>query len=182
MADYCKLHHLLTQKNQSSLEVNYAHKVIPHLTSLWIAEYANDSYKHELIETTLDNFSYLFDVENERLIAAWGISKGKNTDLRDKARMAGHPLSTGPEYHRGHAIPHTLGGHTDINLVPQLGAVNIGPFRVLERLAVSTPGSLYFTYWRYSKSKDNSKIQKPVGIEQGLLIPGHPPDIMYFRN
>jgi hypothetical protein len=92
--------------------------------------------------------------------------------------MAGHPLSAGPHYHRGHAIPHTLGGPTDINLVPQSGSVNVGAFRVLERRAVKTPGSLYFTYWTY-RSRD---AQTPVSVDQGLLVPGEPPEIRHHSN
>jgi len=77
-------------------------------------------------------------------------------------------------YHRGHAIPHTLGGATDINLVPQLGAVNVGAFRALERAAVATPGALYFTYWSYRGSRlrtargHDEPGQVPTAVEQGL--------------
>jgi hypothetical protein len=99
--------------------------------------------------------------------------------------MAGHPLSTGPLYHRGHAIPHTLGGPTDINLVPQLGRINIGPFRPLEKKAVATPGSLYFTYWTYvgtPRARDGRAGQTPTGVDQGLLIAGQPPQITRHGN
>jgi hypothetical protein len=92
--------------------------------------------------------------------------------------MAGHPLSAGRHYHRGHAIPHTLGGPTDINLVPQVGKVNIGPFRPLERKAVATPGSLYFTYWKY---RGNSS-QTPTGVDQGLFIAGGAADVKRHGN
>jgi hypothetical protein len=92
--------------------------------------------------------------------------------------MAGHPLSRGPRYHRGHAIPHTLGGGTDINLVAQLGAVNIGPFRPLERRAVATPGSLYFTYWIYG----GGGAQTPIAVEQGLLVAGQRADVRRHAN
>jgi hypothetical protein len=37
-------------------------------------------------------------------------------------------FSVGKQYHRGHVVPHTLGGGTDINLVPQLGKINIVRF------------------------------------------------------
>jgi hypothetical protein len=92
--------------------------------------------------------------------------------------MAGHPLSAGPDYHRGHAIAHRLGGQTDINLVPQLGKVNIGAFRPLERKAVATPGSMYFTYWLYS----GGVRQTPSGVDQGLLVAGQLPDIRRHGN
>ena len=84
--------------------------------------------------------------------------------------MAGHPLGGPAGYHRGHAIPHRLGGGTDINLVPQAGSVNIGAFRELEREAVAIPTALYFTYWMYGRGDD----QKPTASQQGLLKPGGP--------
>ena len=132
----------------------------------------------QVVETSNTGFSYLFDISQERLIAAWGSSKGKNNDHRDKSRMRGHPLSAGKKYHRGHAIPHTLGGGTDINLVAQKGSVNIGAFRVLENRAVNTPGALYFTYWEYQ----NANTQTPTRVQQGLLCPGQIPDIRWHQN
>jgi hypothetical protein len=71
-----------------------------------------------------------------------------------------------------------MGGRTDINLVPQLGLVNSGPFQELERLAVAMRGSLYFTYWSYP----DSHTQRPSGVEQGCLIAGAVPKIVNFRN
>jgi hypothetical protein len=100
--------------------------------------------------------------------------------------MAGHPNSAGPLYHRGHAIDHTLlGGPTDINLVPQLGRINVGPFRPLEKKAVAAPGSFYFTYWTYFASapaRGGSSGQTPTGVDQGLLIVGQSPLIRHHGN
>ena len=151
--------------------------VVSYLCSVWLDDYAVAG--REVVEVRTDGFSYLFDIEAERLIAAWGVSRGRHDGERDKARMAGHPLSAGRLYHRGHAIPHTLGGPTDINLVPQLGRVNIGAFRRLEKEAVATPGSLYFTYWRYPRSFAS---QLPIGVDQGLLIAGEAPRIVQHLN
>jgi hypothetical protein len=155
-----------------------ADRVVPYLVGVWLDDYGRTTRSSEIVETRSGEFSYLFDIEHERLIAAWGISQGRNGEARDKARMAGHPLSNGPHYHRGHAIPHSLGGPTDINLVPQLGSVNVGPFRALEREAVKTPGALYFTYWLYPRSNS----QTPIAVEQGLLSPGAPPTIRRHAN
>jgi len=152
--------------------------VVRYLTSRWLSEYARKSPSNDVVQTSAGNFSYLFDIAAERLIAAWGVSQGRHAGARDASRMAGHPLSAGPLYHRGHAIPHTLGGPTDINLVPQLGSVNIGKFRPLERQAVATPGAFYFTYWRYS----SRATQTPSGVDQGLLIPGTNADIRTHGN
>ena len=151
--------------------------LIPDLVSEWLRDYDALFPGNEIVETSTSGFSYLFDIQSGRLLAAWGFSQGKHTGARDKSRMAGHPLSAGVLYHRGHAIPHTLGGPTDINLVPQLGAINIGPFRALERQAVATPGAFYFTYWHYRGAS-----QTPIAVDQGLLIPGQPAQIVQHGN
>jgi|LGVF01.1.fsa_nt_gb hypothetical protein len=153
-------------------------QVVPYLVEIWLTDYSKMTSKSEIVEVCTYGFYYLFDIINQRLISAWGISKGRSATPRDKSRMRGHPQSYGPLYHRGHAITHTLGGPTDINLVPQLGSVNISGFRNLENLAVKTPGTLYFTYWMYG----NSPGQKPHSVEQGLLCPGQVPDIRRHQN
>jgi hypothetical protein len=155
-------------------------ETIALLTDIWVDDYCRIAPRADLVETETGDFSYLFDLAAERLVAAWGQSRGRSDELRDKGRMAGHPLSAGDLYHRGHAIPHTLGGGTDINLVAQLGRINIGPFRPLEKQAVATPGSLYFTYWTYLGSGPHG--QTPTGVDQGLLIAGEPPDIRHHGN
>jgi hypothetical protein len=168
MADYRHLQDVVKSMTAANASELLATVVIPDLVDRWVDEYA--SYvggSVDIVETEVNEFSYLFDITGERLIAAYGISRGKHTGKRDASRMAGHPLSAGSQYHRGHAIPHTLGGPTDINLVAQLGKVNIGAFRPLERRAVATQGSLYFTYWRYAGAS-----QTPIGVEQGLATPG----------
>ena len=160
---------IVTKKLSSSASGDeLANAVVPLLVDVWLDDYARGNPGKNIVETTVDNFTYLFDIDRERLIAAWGTSRGKNTAPRPAARMAGHPLSGGPHYHRGHAIPHTLGGGTDINLVKQLGSVNTGKFRTLEIEAVKTPGAFYFTYWTYSSAQS----QTPSGVEQGVLRAG----------
>jgi hypothetical protein len=165
---------------------DFLKKVVPYLIDVWLDDYARFSrHKAEIVETRTAEFSYLFDIAAERLISAWGVSRGRHAGARDASRMAGHPLSAGPRYHRGHAIPHTLGGPTDINLVPQLGRINIGPFRPLEKKAVATPGSLYFTYWTYlgaAPVTGGNPGQTPTGVDQGLLIAGQPPQIAHHGN
>src|SRR5262249_44542900 len=116
MASYPDLAHLVHAVDLGSPEADFRQKVIPYLSSIWLDDYCSNCRDPDIIETTVSDFSYLFDLNAERLIAAWGISHGRHTGARDASRMAGHPLSAGPLYHRGHAIPHTLGGPTDINL------------------------------------------------------------------
>lgn len=176
MEAYQKLASLVSGITPTTSEQVLTSEVIPYLVDLWIERYDHEGA--EIIETSVEGFSYLFDVARGRLIAAWGFSRGRYAGARDRSRMAGHPLSAGPHYHRGHAIPHTLGGPTDINLVAQLGSVNVGPFRVLERQAVASPGALYFTHWIYKKGSD----QKPIAVEQGLLIPGAQPVVRTHPN
>jgi hypothetical protein len=158
-------------------------ELAPLLINAWLNDYGNVTPNYEVVETKDEGFSYLFDIAAQRLIAAWGLSKGKDTSPRAiiATRMKGHPLTNivgGKRYHRGHAVPHTMGGRTDINLVPQLGAINSGAFQELERLAVSTPGSLYFSYWSYRPTQ----AQRPSGVEQGCLIAGSEPRIANFGN
>lgn len=154
-------------------------KAADWLIDEWLADYKPPPHTHaEIVETSSANFSYLFDIAASRLIAAYGVSHGKHTGKRDSSRMAGSPLGGPKGYHRGHAIPHTLGGPLDINLVPQLGSVNIGPFRALERQAVATPGAFYFTYWKYPPSAE----QRPSGVVQGLLIAGGKSQIVRHGN
>jgi hypothetical protein len=169
---YQELNPILLQVTNADADEKFQTCVVPLLIAIWANDYASRQPDCELLEASVSGFSYLFDVRSERLVAAWGISKGKNHQPRAeiKKRMKGHPLKDGGRYHRGHAIPHTLGGQTDINLVPQLGKINSGPFQALERKAVSSPGALYFSYWLYGVGDS----QKPVNVEQGLLCPGAP--------
>ena len=151
--------------------------VVARLVQRWVDDYAHSLPGSDIVETDVGGFSYLFDVDAGRLIAAWGISQGRHAGDRPSSRMAGHPLGAGASYHRGHAIPHRLGGGTDINLVPQLGSINIGPFRALENEGVATPGALYFTYWRYVGT-----WQRPAAVDQGLMVPGKAPNIVRHCN
>jgi hypothetical protein len=178
MLGYPGLDAALRQMTAANAEATFSNEVIPSLVKVWVDDYALTTPGSEIVETSVEGFSYLFDLKEERLIAAWGISRGRHAGKRDASRMAGHPRSADKRYHRGHAIAHTLGGGTDINLVAQLGSVNIGSFRALEREAVDTPGALYFVYWTYGSSNS----QKPIGVQQGLLVPGQPARLREHAN
>jgi hypothetical protein len=175
--DLNKLRRVLSAMTIKAGTARFDERVVPWLIDRWLDEYCSAFRGDHIVETRVGAFSYLFDVDAERLIAAWGISGGAVHTPRDKSRMQGHPLSDGSNYHRGHAIPHSLGGPTDINLVPQLGALNVGAFRRIEKAAVASPGGLYFTYWIY-----NTQTQKPDFVEQGLLLPNGSVDIERFAN
>src|SRR5215475_90503 len=185
MAVYPQLARLVKSADPRSSADVLTRIVVPYLVDVWLGDYARSVPTMEVVETTSANFSYLFDIRAERLIAAWGISHGRHAASRDKARMAGHPLGAGPRYHRGHAIPHTLGGPTDINLVPQLGRINVGPFRALEKREFAPPGAFYFSYWIYAASapaRGGYRGQTATGVDQGLLIIGQPPVIQHHVN
>jgi hypothetical protein len=159
---------------------NSVQDVEGYLIDSWIDDYVKGAKpgSTDLVVVDLEGFSYLFDVHQERLIAAWGISKGKVDETRDATRMLGHPQSAGKAYHRGHAIAHQLGGKLDINLISQKGSINMGQFRVLENKAAKTPGALYFTYWEYNRIL----TQKPSAVQQGLLCPGEDAELRWFPN
>ncbi len=185
MAQYPRLAGLMLQTVVNSMENEFTTRIVPYLADVWLDDYSRSASGSDIVETRSSGFSYLFDIGAERLIAAWGISQGRHGAVRDASRMRGHPNSAGVLYHRGHAIPHTLGGPTDINLVPQLARINVGPFRPLEKKAVATPGSLYFTYWSYLGSVRTSgghPGQTPTGVDQGLLAPGQAPLIVHHGN
>ena len=184
MAHYPKLAGLALAVDPRSPAVGFTTKIVPYLVDVWLDDYAQASrHMTDIVETRAAAFSYLFDVAAERLIAAWGISGGRHAGARDGGRMAGHPLSAGPHYHCGHAIPHRLGGPTDINLVPQLGRINIGSFRPLETQAIASPGSFYFTYWEYpAAAPGEMPAATPNGVDQGLLIAARTPQITHHGN
>lgn len=183
MIDYSRFAATLAKVDPHNPEPGLTSTIVPKLVDAWVDDYHRSAVRPEVVQTTDSGFSYLFDIAAQRLVAAWGISHGRHGGARDASRMAGHPLSAGPLYHRGHAIPHTLGGPTDINLVPQLGKINVGPFRPLEKQAVATPGSLYFTYWRYPRGQSPATAsQLPVGVDQGLFVAGQAPQVTRHGN
>jgi hypothetical protein len=146
-------------------------KIPEKLVPLWCDDYYQANPSAELVEVNLDDspacFSYLFDINLQRNIVAWGIPTYASHQ-RDASRMAGHPLSAGSQYHRGHLMAHSIGGGTDINLVPQLGKLNIGQFRRIERmvrqLAKENVRCLYFVRTIYT---NNSQI--PSKFEQCVI-------------
>jgi hypothetical protein len=136
------------------------------LSAMWVKAYLEAFPEAEIVSIRLETLDYLFDLTAERNIAAYTVTIGRNTAARDRARMAGHPKAEGKQYHRGHMIPHSGHGGTDINLFSQLGSVNTGQFRELEERAVANPGSFYFVRLLYPH---DSRLQRPAFVEQGLL-------------
>ena len=160
---------MLASYNGSDIVSDIQEELIP----LWCDEYYLQNPKADVVQVDLDesasSFSYLFDIRLERVLAAFGVpiyAKHK----RDASRMAGHPLANAGKFHRGHLMAHSIGGGTDINLVPQLGSLNIGAFRVLERMvrdqAKQNLRSFYFVRPVY-----NNTSQMPSRFEQCVILP-----------
>lgn len=139
-------------------------EILRALTDLWLIAYRSSTPEAEVVEVKIDGFSHLFDLTEERLIAAYGFPEGPVPGGRDASRMRGFPKPPG-DHIKGHAIAHQLGGGLDINLVPQDRTINGGAFRVLEREAVRHPGCLYFSNWIY----DQPAVQTPTMVVQGLI-------------
>ncbi len=144
------------------------------LLPLWCDDYAASNPLAEVVQVDLGEpsgprFSYLFDLIPQRNVVAWGVP-AYVSHKRDAARMSGHPRGGDSRYHRGHLMSHGTGGCTDINLVPQLGRLNIGAFRQLERLVRSLAqrhqNCLYFVRTIYGDSS-----QLPRQIEQCVIQP-----------
>lgn len=184
MADYKDLARLAATISPANADAFDWTDVIAYLSDVWLDDYARSIKGSEIVEVSTAGFFYLFDFSAQRLIAAWGISRGRHGEDRDRKRMEGHPKNPSPLYVRGHAISHRMGGPTDINLVPQLGAINGSAFRQLENRAVKTPHSLYFTYWSYRGAAPvrGHPGQTPTAVDQGLLVPGAAPDVRHHGN
>ena len=180
MISYAPLQGMVRSLSKSLSPGEFERQVVPALVDLWLDDYAGRWGKGDIVSTRdgLIRAEFLFDIAAERLIGAWALSRGKSHELRDASRMRGAPLGGGKLYHRGHAIPHSMGGGLDINLVPQLGRINIGDFRRLEIRAVDLPGSIYFSHWIY----ESAKSQKPSFVYQGLLAAGSAADVTRHVN
>jgi len=177
---YPALTNLLRTAAGLSWESRLEKTVIPYLISVWLRHYRMSLSGGNVVEVPLGQYSYLFDIGPDRLIAAWGISAGRFAGDRPSCRIAGHPVANRNIYDAGHAISHRLGGGTDINLAAQLASVNRKAFQQLERSAVKNPGSLYFTYWMYCRT--GRQIQLASRIQQGLVSQNTDPQIRDFKN
>jgi hypothetical protein len=152
--------------------------IAERLVPVWCDDYYAGNPKAEVVSVelkdTLSSFTYLFDIYMQRAIAAFGVPAFAS-HRRDAGRMAGHPHSAGSQFHRGHLMAHSIGGGTDINLVPQLGKLNIGEFRKLERrvrdLAKQNLQCFYWVRCIYSNdSQTPGKFEQCMIDPSGLLV------------
>lgn len=152
---------------------------IDRLVTSWRAAYVAQVPGADIVFVDDGPATYMFDIGMDRLIAAWAVSAGRDPHARDKYRQQKSLIGLSPDYHRGHAIPHRMGGGMDINIVPQLARTNLDEtFRLQETNAIALPGSLYFTHWNYGKGDS----QVPISVDQGLLKPGQRTSIINSPN
>ena len=77
------------------------------LAEAWSRAYAANSPNSEIVAVDQSTFTYLFDIAQERNIAAYGIMGGRNLTVRDHARMAGDPALSAL-YARAQVLPVTM--------------------------------------------------------------------------
>jgi hypothetical protein len=114
--------------------------LVDHLAGAWAESYSARYANADLVEVDQGALTFLFDLAAQRVVGVYGRSVPTVTP-RPASRMRGHPLPlNATALVRGHLIAHSIGGGTDINLVPQNAAVNVsGAWRGLERLAQQNP-------------------------------------------
>jgi hypothetical protein len=71
MPDYPGLDGFLLRMTAETAEGVFDKDVIPTLVDIWVEDYARSVKESEIVETAVENFSYLFDIQAQRLIAAW---------------------------------------------------------------------------------------------------------------
>lgn len=138
--------------------------VIAELAAEWIASYLEQS-ANAVVDVHLGTYTYSFDVGAERLVCAVGHSSTPQGP-RDANRQRGHPPAPKGD-HKGHVFAHSMGGGMDINIVPQLAAINLGrEWRAIETLAAEHPGTAVAVHLIYA---DDS--QRPAAFEYGFEHP-----------
>ncbi|MEJ0024969.1 MAG: hypothetical protein WDN01_02980 [Rhizomicrobium sp.] len=151
------------QRQDTRTVIAYLDQILPFL---WQADYeAQAPATSNLLTITFGGrrpgepfCRYLFDqasassgtsLVEDRVVAAWGISRHVPAASRNRSRMHGFLRSVWstvyPGADRGHFLAHTLGGGLDINLFPQSKRVNrSGLWRQMETYCSRNPGTFYF--------------------------------------
>ncbi|MGA2164937.1 MAG: DNA/RNA non-specific endonuclease, partial [Solirubrobacteraceae bacterium] len=144
----------------------------------WVQDYTASTDGADIVTTTKGQYTYVFDVSQDRLIGVVGWSTPTDAPRPD-SRMSGYPSyrTDQAQDDRGHMASHKAGGDVDINLVPQDHTLNIsGEWRSNERYAADTPDT--FTAVRVSYNDDS---QRPSGFDQGIVKDGEYAQT-YFEN
>jgi len=158
----------------------------------------------ELLRITIGSFEYIFDpVElgvragtisadkacEDRVVAVHGRSSQPSEPRRDHL-MRGRPLGavdviaegSREKYDKGHFIAHTIGGGIEINIFPQVRALNRGQgkhrgFRQMERFCQKHPGTYLFIRPTYL-----GRSWHPATLEFGVLKPDGTLWLEVFQN
>ena len=155
------------------------------LEAAWIAAYRSaTAWTTEVLEIAQGELVFLFDAAptlkhapesgDDRVVALWGRSRSPE-QRRDRARLAGflpNPLAwSRAGLDRGHFVAHAAGGGLDLNLFPQLSALNRGRsqqgrlWRQMENYAARHCGTPLFVRPIYGDSG-----WRPEAVELGLLV------------
>lgn len=127
----------------------------------------------DLVSIVQHGYIYLFDINAERVVVAFGQSTPTST-ARDSSRMQGFLKKMSDRFNgrgdKGHIMSHAQGGGMDINLFPQRPDVNRGRskdgkiYRELERYCSMNPTAFCFSRLLYSDA-----TWVPNEIEYGVL-------------
>lgn len=110
------------------------------LSDAWASTYRGMVDVCEFVEVDQGKLTYLFDISAGRVVGVYGRA-APTASPRPSSRMRGHPLPAVEGLVRGHLVAHSIGGGTDINLIPQSAQLNVsGAWRRFERLAQNSPG------------------------------------------
>ncbi len=145
------------------------------LAGNWAAEYQEQT-GNTLVDVQLGTYTYTFDVAAGRLVC--GVGKSTTPEgSRDNSRQSGHPSAPKGD-HKGHVFAHSMGGGMDINIVPQLAALNLGKeWREMERIAAANPGTAVAVHLVYDDNSD-----RPAGFDYGLDHPDTGFELQHFDN
>jgi len=157
-----------------------ADRFVTLFTRAWLDDYLSHTPgDRDVVAIPLANgFEYLFDATvhpaddeaDNRVLGGWGRSLALSAP-RDRSRMAGYPSpqrDNPSAVDRGHLIAHSIGGGLDLNLIPQIAAVNRkGRWRKLEAYCAANPGTFLFVHAVYDDLSDH-----PAELEFGIVVGG----------
>jgi hypothetical protein len=125
----------------------------------WCADYRGAGDSAEIVEIKLGSFVFLFDLVDERVVIAYGMSNPEKR-RRDASRMKGFPnVNAGVRAvlgdqafpaDKGHFLNHASGGQLDMNLFPQKRDLNRGwseegkRYRRMERYVAEHEGAFFY--------------------------------------
>jgi hypothetical protein len=157
-------------------------------------------HQHNVQRIVIDGFEFLWDLStslvkqgvlrlseavDDRLVAVHGLSRqiiDKRRSSRIRRRTLG-PVDAVAQwcrepYDRGHVIGHVMGGGLDLNIIPQMRALNRGGgWRRMERYCYDHPGTYFFCRMLYAGLSSH-----PAEIEFGILKADNSVWVDIFKN